>query len=327
MDRRAFIAAVTGSLLAAPLAAESQPVPRIGYLGSADPNTSSRELAAFRQGLRDAGWNEGQSITIVYRWAGGTLGRVPALIAELVRLKSDVILVSGLPAVRAAQRATKSIPIVIAAVFIDPVGAGFVTSFAHPGGNITGLAAEYENIVTKQVQLLTEVIPGLSRLVMLRYEVGSPADTELRTAKALRAAAKLGVRAEILGVGENGELERVFRLARDRHAQAVHVLPSPFFNANRRLLARYAEQYRLPALYEFGGYAEDGGLMSYGVDLPAMFQRAASYVDRILKGANPADLPVEQATKYELVINLKTAKALGLTIPPSLLQRADQVIE
>ncbi len=331
MDRRAFIGTLTAGLLTAPLAAQAQraekPMPRIGYLGSANANIVAKDLEAFRQGLRDAGWIEGQNVAIDYRWAKGKLARIPTLIDELVRLKSDVIVVSGVPAVQAVQRATKNIPVVIAAVFVDPVSAGFVASYAHPGGNITGLASEYEDIVTKQVQLLTEVIPGFSRLVLFRHEVGSPGATESRTAHAVGAAEKLGVKAQILEVGETGEFERVFRLARDGHAQAALVLPSPFFNANRRLLVKYAERYRLPALYEFGQYAQDGGLMSYGVDLPVMFRRAASYVDRILRGAKPADLPVEQPTKFELVINLKTAKALGLTIPPSLLQRADEVIQ
>jgi putative ABC transport system substrate-binding protein len=330
MDRRVFIGTLAGGLLTAPLAVEAQRAeqhtPRIGYLGSADANIVGKELEEFRQGLRDAGWIEGRSIAIEYRWAKGKLARIPMLVDELVRLKSDVIVVSGIPSVQAAQRATKTIPVVMAAVFVDPVRAGFVASFAHPGGNITGLASEYEDIVTKQVQLLTEVIPGLSRLVLLRHEDSSGA-TESRTAHAVGAAGKLGVKAQILEVGEIDEFERVFRVARDGDAQAALVLPSPFFNANRHPLVKYAAQYRLPALYEFGQYTQDGGLMSYGVDLPAMFRRSASYVDRILKGAKPADLPVEQPTKFELVINLKTARALGLTIPPSLLQRADQVIE
>jgi putative tryptophan/tyrosine transport system substrate-binding protein len=199
-----------------------------------------------------------------------------------------------------------------------------VSSLAHPGGNITGLASQYEDIVTKQVQLLTEVVPGLSRIVMLHHDPGGAAST---APYAVSAAEKVGLKAQTLEVKEAAEFERVFRSARDWHAQAAHVLPSPFFNANRRLLVNAAERYRMPALYEFNEYVQDGGLMSYGVDIPVMFRRAASYVDRILKGAKPGDLPIERPTKFELVINMKTAKALGLTIPQTILLQADQVME
>ena len=328
MNRRAFIAIVCGNMLAVPLAADAQQAGtakrQIGFLGNADAAAAAGALEAFRQGLRDLGWVERQTITIEYRWAKGRLDRLQTLVDELVRLKSDVIVVSGVQAVRAAHEATKTIPIVVAALLIDPVSGGFVSSLAHPGGNITGLASQYEDIVTKQVQLLTETVPGLSRLVMLHHD---PGGTESTAPYAVSAAQKIGLKAQILEVKEATEIERVFRSARDWHAQAVHVLPSPFFNANRRLLVNVAERYRLPALYEFSEYVQDGGLMSYGADLPVMFRRAASYVDRILKGAKPSDLPIERPTKYELVINLKTAKALGLTIPPLVLERADQVIE
>jgi len=326
MNRRAFVAGV-GAVLAAPTAAEPQQrmvKPQIGFLGNADATTVAGVLEAFRGGLRDLGWVERETITIEYRWAQGRLDRIPTLVNELIRLKSDVIIVSGVPAVRAAHQATKAVPVVIAALLIDPVKAGFVSSLAHPGGNITGLASQYEDIVTKQVQLLTDVVPGLSRVVMLHHD---PGGAESTAPYAVSAAQKVGVKAQTLEVKEATEIERVLRSARDWRAEAVHVLPSPFFNANRRLLVNAAERYRLPALYEFSEYAQDGGLMSYGVDLPVMFRRAASYVDRILKGAKPGDLPIERPTKFELVINLKTAKALGLTIPPSLLLRADQVIE
>jgi putative tryptophan/tyrosine transport system substrate-binding protein len=327
VNRRAFVAGL-GAVLAAPLAAEAQQTakakPQIGFLGNADAATVAGVLDAFREGLRDVGWVERQTITIEYRWAGGRLDRIPTLINDLIRTQSDVIVVSGAPAVRAAHRATKTVPVVVAALLIDPVSAGFVSSFANPGGNITGLASQYEDIVTKQVQLLAEVIPGLSRLVMLHHDPGGGEST---APYAVGAAEKIGLKAEILEVKEASEFDRVFRTARDWHAQAVHVLPSPFFNANRRLLVNVAERYGLPALYEFREYAQDGGLMSYGVDLTVMFRRAASYVDRILKGAKPGDLPIERPTKFELVINLKTAKVLGLTIPHSLLLRADQVIE
>jgi putative ABC transport system substrate-binding protein len=259
-----------------------------------------------------------------YRWANGQAERLPELASELVRVKSDIIIVSGSIGVQAVRQATSRIPIVIAAILVDPVSAGFAVSLAHPAGNITGLASQYEEVVTKQVQLLTETVPGLSRLVFIGYKGAAAMAVQ---APAATAAGTLGLKARLLQVGEVADFEGAFRAAHDERAQALHVLPSPFLNAHRRLLIDLAARYRLPAMYEFREYVRDGGLMSYGVSLPDMYRRAASYVDRILKGAKPGDLPIEQATKFELVINLKTAKALGLTVPPALLARADQVIE
>jgi putative tryptophan/tyrosine transport system substrate-binding protein len=324
------------ALFAAPLAAEAQQagkvLPRIGFLGNSDPKSTTEPPEAFRQGLRDLGWIEGQTITIEYRWADGQTERVPELATALVRAKCDVIIVSGSVAVQAARQATSHIPIVIAAILIDPASAGFVASLAHPGGNITGLASQYEEVVTKQVQLLTEAVPGLTRLVLLN--LSSAVGTDLAAAgrrrvraTAANAAATLGLKARLIEVTGVADFEGAFLAARDGRAQAIHVLPSPFFNAHRRLLIDLAARYRLPAMYEFREYVHDGGLMSYGVSLPDMYRRAASYVDRILKGAKPGDLPIEQPSKFDLVINLKTAKALGLTIPPSLLLRADDVIQ
>jgi len=294
-------------------------------LGNSDSKTEGALLNGFRQGLQDFGLIEGQTITIDYRWAEGNPERLPLLAADLARLKCDVIVASGSPAVRAAQQATKTIPIVIMALLVDPVKLGFVASFSRPGGNITGVASQYEEIGAKQVQLLTEAIPGISRLVMLR-DAGNPG-TGLTANAAAAAAAKLGVDARSIEVRQPSEFERAFRAARVGRAQAIHVLPSPFFNTHRRTLIKLAETNRLPALYEFRQYVEDGGFMSYGVDIRDMYRRSASFVDRILKGARPGELPIERPTKFELVINLKTAKALGLTIPPSLLLRADHVIE
>ena len=268
---------------------------------------------------------EGRTVTIEYRWAEGNPERLPSLATELVRLKCDVIGASGSPGVRAAQQATNTIPIVILAILVDPVKAGFVASFSRPGGNITGVASQYEEIVAKQVQLLTEAIPGISRLGLLR-DAGNPG-ARLTATAAADAAAQLGLNARLIEVRQPGEFESAFQAARAGRAQAIHILPSPFFSAHRRALIKLADTNRLPALYEFRQYVEDGGLMSYGVDIRDMYRRSASFVDRILKGARPGDLPIERPTKFELVINLKTAKALGLTIPPSLLARADQVIE
>jgi putative ABC transport system substrate-binding protein len=323
MERRAFLTTLGGGLLAAPLFAEAQQ-PRIGFLGNSDPKSTTEPLYAFGEGLRELGWIEGQTIAIEYRWAGGQSERLPELAVDLVRVKSDVIVVSGGLGIQAARRATSRIPIVIAAVLADPVAAGFVASLGHPAGNITGLASSYEEVVTKQLQLLTETIPGLSRLVLLWHARSA----RTATLDAVTVAAHtLDVQPRVLQVGKATDYEGAFRAARDGRAQGIHVLPSPFFNADRHLLVNLAARYRLPAMYEFREYVQDGGLMSYGVSLPDMYRRAAGYVDRILKGAHAGDLPIEQPTKFELVLNLKTAKALGLTIPPSLLQRADQVIE
>ena len=328
MNRRAFAAGL-GAVLAAPLSAGARLAAmasaRVGFLGNSDSKTEGALLNGFRQGLQDFGLIEGQTITIDYRWAEGNPERLPLLAADLARLKCDVIVASGSPAVRAAQQATKTIPIVIMALLVDPVKLGFVASFSRPGGNITGVASQYEEIGAKQVQLLTEAIPGISRLVMLR-DAGNPG-TGLTANAAAAAAAKLGVNARSIEVRQPSEFERAFRAARVGRAQAIHVLPSPFFNTHRRTLIKLAETNRLPALYEFRQYVEDGGFMSYGVDIRDMYRRSASFVDRILKGARPGELPIERPTKFELVINLKTAKALGLTIPPSLLLRADHVIE
>jgi putative tryptophan/tyrosine transport system substrate-binding protein len=328
VNRRAFVTGL-GATLAMPLVAKSQLVAaasaRIGFLGNSDFKTEGALLNGFRQGLQDFGLIEGQTIAIEYRWAEGKPERLPSLAADLVRLKPEVIVVSGSPAVRAAQQATRTIPSVIAALLVDPVRAGFVASFARPGGNITGLASQYEEIGAKQMQLLTEAIPGIARMVLLR-DGGNPGAGLTATAAAA-AATKLGVHARLIEVRQPNEFEGAFQTAREGRAQAIHVLPSPFFSAHRRALIKLAEINRLPALYEFRQYVEDGGFMSYGVDIRDMYRRSASFVDRILKGATPADLPIERPTKFELVMNVKTAKALGLTIPPSLLLRADQVIE
>jgi putative tryptophan/tyrosine transport system substrate-binding protein len=314
------------SLLVAPLTVEAQPAgrapARIGFIGNTDPNLHASSLDAFRQGLPDLGWIEGQNLSIEYRWAEGQADRHPGFAAELVRLKVDVIIASGLPGLQAVRQATSSIPIVSAVLLVDPVRLGLAASLTHPGGNLTGLASQYEEIVTKHVQLLAEVVPTLSRIVLLRHKTSDMTVT----GAAAEAADTLGLTVQILEVSEVGEFEGAFRTAQDDGAQALLVLPSPFLNAHRRVLIERAASYRLPAVYEFKAYVQDGGLMSYGPSLPDMYRRAASYVDRILKGAKPGDLPIERPSKFELVINLKTATALGLMIPPSLLFQADEVI-
>ena len=323
MNRRTFLCGLTLGTLIAPLFGEGQPTrtPRIGYLGNGSPPAVLSELP-FNRGLRELGWIEGQNVTVEYRWAGADRSRLPTLVTELVNLKVDVIVLAGPQAIAAAQETTRTAPVVF--VYLgDPVTAGFVSSLARPGGNMTGVASEFEALITKQVQLLKEAVPGLTRIVLLRHRDGSPAIL----AAAETAARSSALAARTVTVAEVGALGNAFRAARDEHAGAIHVLPSPILNANRRRVIELAAKYRLPAIYELKSYVEDGGLMSYGPDIDEMYRHAASYVDRLLKGAKPGELPIERPTTFELVINLKTAKALGLTIPPSVLGRADQVIE
>jgi putative ABC transport system substrate-binding protein len=324
VDRRAFIAGIAGGLLAGPLAAEVQQagkVHRIGFISNSNPTSGTALVDAFRRGLADLGWVNGQNISIEYRWAEGDLGRHPRLAAELVALKVEVIVLAGPAAARAAMQATRTIPIV-AAVVGDPVAAGFATSLARPDGNLTGLAWQSSDLVTKQLQLLQEMVPKATRFNAL----GHPATPAARTA--VEAAARaLGVKLEVIDVSVPEAVPGAFEATQRGRAEGLIVLPSPMFYAERRRLAELAARHRLPAIYEVKEYVHVGGLASYGPSFPEMYRRAATYVDRILKGARPGDLPMEQPTTFELVINLKTAKALGLTIPQSLLLRADQVIE
>ena len=323
MNRRAFLCGLTLGALAAPITGEAQPArtPRIGYLGNGNPPAMSSDLP-FNRGLRELGWIEGQNVTTEYRWAKGSLDRLPVLAAELVRANVDVIVTAGPQGINAARESTSTIPIVFV-YLADPVVAGFVRSLARPNGNMTGISSEFEKLITKQLQFLKEAVPRLSRLEILRHRDGSQAIL----GAAETAARSLDLTARVFTVNEVGEFESAFRTARNERAGAVAVLPGPYFDTYRRRLIDLAARYRLPAIYEFRHYVDDGGLMSYAPNIDDMYRRLASYVDRILKGARPGDLPVEQASKFELVINLKTAKALGLTIPQSVLLRADQVIE
>jgi putative tryptophan/tyrosine transport system substrate-binding protein len=322
MDRRTFIGAAA-VLLGAALEAEAQPVkPRIGFLSNGSSTAVSSQDEAFRRSLRELGWIDRQNVTIEYRWAEGNADRLAELVAELVRAKADVIVLSGNPAMRAAQKLTRTIPIVFV-VLTDPVTLGFVPSLARPGGNMTGVASQFEELITKQLQLLKEAVPNLSRVGLL-YPSVVPAAL---LSAAETTARSLGLSARLLKVTGPAEFESAFKLARSERADAILVLPSPYFEAHHARLIELAAQYRLPAFYEFRNYVKDGGLMSYGPSIDEMFARSAIYVDRILKGANPGDLAIERPTRFELVINLKTAAALGLTIPQSLLLRADEVIQ
>ena len=326
VTRRAFIGTLAGGLLAAPLAVGAQPagkVYRVGFLGTATPLLMSAWLTAFREGLRERGYVEGQNLAIEHRWGEGKPERFPGLAAELVGLRVDVIVTSGPHAIRAAQRATSTIPIVMAIVE-DPVEQGFVTSLARPGGNLTGLSFQDSELVTRRLQLLREAIPGVIRVAVLWDPTGA-GRTALRAIE--QAVPPMGLILQVLEVRGEQDLERAFQAARQQRAQAVIQLASPLFAAHRKTILRLMAESRLPAVCQERSFVVDGCLMAYGPSFTDMFRRAAYYVERLLKGATPADLPVEQPTKFNMVINLKTAKALGLTIPPSLLQRADQVIE
>jgi putative ABC transport system substrate-binding protein len=327
MNRRAFIGTVAGSLLAAPLAAEAQlpgKSPRVGFLSIFSPLDVPRWREGLTKGLRDLGYTEGHDIAIEYRHAEGHLERLPSLAAELVRLKMDVIVAETTPASLAAKRATTTIPIVMTIVG-DPVGSGLIASLGRPGGNITGLSLQLSDATAKRLQLLREVLPMVSRVAILWNSASPVTPPQLREVEA--AAPALGMALESLAVRAPEDFERAFQEATRRRTGALLVLDDFLVTRHIRQIGALAAKSRLPAIAALVEFAEAGGLVSYGPDYPDLSRRAAIYVDKILKGAKPADLPVEQPTKFELVINLKTAKALGLTIPPSLLQRADQVIE
>jgi putative tryptophan/tyrosine transport system substrate-binding protein len=327
MDRRRFLLTSLAGVLARPLGAGAQQavkIWRIGYLGPVSPSAGARLLESFREGLRELGYVEGRNILIDYRWADGRPDQFPALAAELVRLKVDVIITYNNPAVATLQQATRTIPIV-AANMGDPVGSGFVASLAHPGGNITGFSGLSEELSRKWVELLRGAAPKVSRVAVLTVSQTPAASTQWReiqgAAKALKAAPQ---RYEIAGPDE---IEHAFASLIKSGAQGLIVLPHAVTNARRTQIVSLAAEHRLPGMYPDSQYVAAGGLMSYAANFSDLHRRAATLVDKILKGTRPADLPVEQPTKFDLVINAKTAKALGLTIPPSLLARADQVIE
>jgi len=298
-------------------------IPRIGILSSLSPAAVSARMDAFRQGLRELGYVEGKNIVIEYRWAEGKPERLPDLAAELVRLKVDVIVTGGPSVNRSAKEATITIPIVMS-FDDDPVGNGFVDSLARPGGNITGLSTLAPEISGKQLELLKETVPKLSRVAVLGNS------TNPGTAQALReiklAAGAFGVKLQYLEVQAPKDIETAFQAASKERAHAVLVLANPVTFAQRTQVVQLAAKNRLPAMFGSSEFVDIGGLMSYAPNYPDLYRRAATYVDKILKGRKPADLPVEQPMKFEFVINLKTAKQIGLTIPPNVLVRADKVI-
>jgi putative ABC transport system substrate-binding protein len=305
-------------------AQQPKKMPRIGYLGGVSRSTYPARVEAFRQGLRELEYVEGKNIVIEWRYAEGKTDRLPALAAELVRLKVDVIVTAGPRPTRAAKQATSTIPIVMA-LDDDPVGSGFAASLARPGGNITGLATLDPELSGKQLELLKEIVPKLSRVGVLG-DVTRPG-----TPQALReinvAAGAFAAQVQYLEVRDPKDIETAFRAASKEHADAVLVLANPVLILQRRLVIDFAVKSRLPVIYPRPEYVEDGGLVFYGASITDLYRRAATYVDKILKGAKPADLPIEQPKKFELVINLKTAKQIGLTIPPNVLVRADKVLK
>jgi putative ABC transport system substrate-binding protein len=326
LKRREFITLIGGAALAWPRAARAQQAGKlttIGLLGSGTAAAQSQWTAAFVQRMRELGWTEGRNLAIEYRWAGGRTDRLAELAGELVRLKVDVIVTHNTPPPLAAKQATSLTPIVFATAG-DPVGTGIVASLARPGGNITGLSSQGPDTAGKRLELLRELIPGLRRLAILA-DVDNPFTA--REVDEVQAAARvLALEAIPFEIRRAEEIAPAFDAFQNR-AQALYVLPNPIMFANRVRINTFAVAARLPTMYSVREYVEAGGLMSYGPNWPDMWRRAADVVDRILRGAKPGEIPVEQPTKFDLVINLSTAKALGLTIPESFLLRADEVIE
>jgi putative ABC transport system substrate-binding protein len=329
ISRRAFLGTVAGGLLTTPLDAGAQQSGKIYRIGFLAPGSSSdlrirRFFEAFRNSLGELGYVEGKNITIESRWAAGKYDRLPGLAAELVRLKMDVLVTNAVPAIRAAKEATSTIPIVMAGV-VDPVATGLVASLARPGGNITGLSVMTPELVGKQLEMLKEVVPKASRVAVLWNPANLGNAPQLKAAEV--AARTLGVRLQPLEARGPSEIDSAFAAMTKEGTDAVVVLVDVMFIDQRSRIANLAATHRLPAAHGTPESVEAGGLMVYGPSFLYNYRRAAVYVDKIFKGAKPADLPIEQPTKFDLVINLKTAKALGLTISPSLLARADEIIQ
>jgi putative ABC transport system substrate-binding protein len=317
----AFVLAVTGTVVQA-----QQPtkIPRIGFLTAGSPSTIPARIEAFRLGLRELGYVEDKNMVIEWRFGEGKLDRLPALVAELVRLKVDVILSAGAAVTRPAKDATRTIPIVMAQD-TDPVGNGFVASLARPGGNITGLSSYSAELNGKRLELLKEIVPRLSRLAVVGESTYPGNAQSLREVEL--AAAAFGVKLQYLDILGPKDFETAFRAAGKGRADAILVLQSAVLNSQRKEIVDLAIKSRLPAIYYAAEWMEAGGLMSYATSITDLYRRAATYIDKILKGTKPADLPVEQPKKFEFVINLKAAKQIGVTIPPNVLVRADKVVK
>jgi putative tryptophan/tyrosine transport system substrate-binding protein len=324
VKRREFLVLVGSAMAAAcPLRAQQKAMPVIGYLHYASPGPNAPNVAAFHQGLSETGYVEGQNVAIEYRWAAGRYDRLPALATDLVGHKVDVIVAAGPPAARAAKGATSTIPIVFASA--DPVGEGLVASLARPGGNLTGISALSTELTPKRLELLSELVPQI-RVTALLVNPNNPTAESIIGDVQGAARAKV-VQLHILKAGAESEIDTAFATLVQLQVGALIVGADPFFFSRRGQLVELAARHALPAIYESREFATAGGLISYGSSLAAAYRQTGIYAGKILKGAKPTDLPVEQPTTFELVINLNTAKALGLTVPPSILARADEVIE
>jgi putative tryptophan/tyrosine transport system substrate-binding protein len=325
MRRREFISLLGSAAVAWPLAARAQQagsLPTIGFFGSTTPSSWSNWVPAFVQRLRELGWIEGRTVAIEYRWAEGNPERFTEIAAEFVRLKADVIVTAGAEPVVALKQATAVIPIVFGAA-ADPVGSGLVGSLRRPGGNVTGLSVQAPDLAGKRLELLREVVPPLRRFAIVANVGSTGASLEMREVRAL--AGKLGLEAAALEIRRAEDIAPAFQALKE--AEALYVCGDPLVSANRVRIVTFALAARLPTMYDHRGHVEAGGLMCYGPNFPELWRRVAEFVDKILRGAKPADIPVEQPTKFELIVNLTTAKALGLTIPESFLLRADEVVE
>jgi putative tryptophan/tyrosine transport system substrate-binding protein len=326
VNRRDLIRLLGGAAVAWPLTARAQqPAPQrtIGIIGSATPAAQGEQYAVFAGRLRALGWIENRNVTIEYRWAHGRTEAYSEIAAEFVRLKVDVIVTSGTAAVAAAKQATSVIPIVFATAG-DPVGTGLVVSLAKPGGNVTGLSLQQTDLAAKRLELLREVVPGLRRLAIVGNVGSAGAVFDMREIEA--TARRLGLDLVMLEIRRAEDIAPALESVKGR-AEAIYVASDPLLNSNRVRITTLALGLRLPAQYTFREYVEAGGLMSYGPNSPDLWRRAADFVDKILRGARPSEIPVEQPTKFDLVINLTTAKALGIDVPSSLLAIADEVIE
>jgi putative ABC transport system substrate-binding protein len=323
MSRRWFVAQLPIALLAARAYAQPRPLPRIGILSPGAP--ASQMTAPLVEGLRVLGYLEGQNIAFEYRWAPGNFDRLPGLASELVEARVDVIVALATQASVAAKQATATIPVVMAGV-ADPVASGIIASLGRPGGNVTGTSNMAAAIAGKQLEVLKEAVPRVTRVAVL-WNPANKVFQALQLREVQRAGRKLGLQLHLIGAQSSDDLERAFRTITQQRAEALHLLADPLLTANADTMAELIARHRIPAVAGVKRFAEAGAFITYGPNYEDSWRLAAAYVDRILRGAKPADLPVEQSTKFELVINLRTAKSLGLTLPPSLVLRADKLIE
>jgi putative ABC transport system substrate-binding protein len=326
MRRREFVGLIGGAATW-PLVARAQhggKIPRIGFMGNSTAALEANLIGPFREGLREHGYEEGRNVEIVFRWAEGQYERFPALIAELIAANVDVIVTAGTPAALAVKKATSTVPVVMAAVG-DPVGSGIVANLAHPGGNITGLSGLAPDLEGKRLELLRELVPHLARVAFFLNPANDFHTVSMR--QALAAAQALNIELQPREVSKSEDLDAAFAAIVKDRPDGLLILADRIFLHNRQRMMDFATEHRLPSVNAYRELVEAGGLTSYGPSYEEMHRRAADYVDRILKGARPGDLPVEQPTRFTLVVNLKAAKALGLEVPPALVARADEVIE